>query len=87
MLFRSLSTCVVSGSASCPFRSTPGPYGVNEATTSSKFYLQRYATRQQGWWPSQKWFSADFNEDQYTDLGLAFGDANNLVDIDMHVSQ
>jgi hypothetical protein len=83
-----LSTCIVSGSSACPLRATPGPYGINEATTSSKFYLQRYATRQGGWWPAQKWFTGDFQENnEHLDLGLAFGDANNLVDIDVHLSQ
>lgn len=82
-----LSTCVASVFGACPLRATPGPYGVNEATTSSKFYLQRYATRQQGWWPTQKWFSGDFYLDRRSDLGLAFGDWNNALDIDVHLHQ
>ncbi len=54
--------------------------------TDTVLTIQRYATRQQGWWTTQKWFAGDFNSDGFADLGLAFDDFN-LTDLDVHLIQ
>lgn len=48
------------------------------------FAMQRMATRQGGFWNSQKWFAGNFNGGQRTEIGKVFNDSGN-ASIDVHV--
>jgi hypothetical protein len=47
--------------------------------------LYRWATRQGGFWNSQKWVSGDFNGDGKTDMAKVYND-NGYATIDVHLS-
>ncbi|MBD2412832.1 S8 family serine peptidase [Nostoc calcicola FACHB-3891] len=52
---------------------------------NGNFGNARWATRQGGFWNSQKWVAGDFNGDGLDDLAKVFGDAGQ-ASIDVHVS-
>ncbi|WP_299214628.1 M12 family metallopeptidase [uncultured Aquimarina sp.] len=54
-------------------------------SNGNKFFIQRWATRQGGFWDSQKWFTGDFNGDGKDDMAKVFNN-NGLADIDVHLS-
>jgi Zn-dependent metalloprotease len=54
-------------------------------STGTGFVIQRWATRQGGFWDAQKWIAGDFNGDGKTDLANVFNDGG-LADIDVHLS-
>jgi Thermolysin metallopeptidase, catalytic domain/Thermolysin metallopeptidase, alpha-helical domain len=54
-------------------------------STGASFGIQRWATRQGGFWATQQWMAADFNGDGKADLAKAFIDGG-LADIDVHPS-
>ncbi|RCJ29443.1 hypothetical protein A6770_22190 [Nostoc minutum NIES-26] len=54
-------------------------------SSGSSFGIQRWATKQSGFWNEQKWLSGDFNGDGRDDLAKAFND-NGLASIDVHPS-
>ena len=47
--------------------------------------MQRWATRQGGFWDTQQWVVGDFNGDGKDDMGKAFNDGG-LGSIDVHLS-
>ncbi|MDB9448708.1 FG-GAP repeat domain-containing protein [Dolichospermum circinale] len=49
------------------------------------FTMQRWTTREGGFWDSQRWLVGDFNGDGKDDMGKAFND-NGLATIDVHLS-
>ncbi|HWO25104.1 MAG TPA: M57 family metalloprotease [Kofleriaceae bacterium] len=51
----------------------------------SSFGIQRWATRQGGFWDAQKWAAGDFNGDGRADLANVFNDGG-LASIDVHLS-
>jgi hypothetical protein len=55
-------------------------------SAGSKFDMVRWATRQGGYWETQRWFTGDFNGDGKTDFAKIFDDANSTASIDVHVS-
>ncbi|MES2674363.1 MAG: M12 family metallopeptidase [Pseudomonadota bacterium] len=48
------------------------------------FAIQRMATRQGGFWNSQKWFAGNFNGGPRTEIGKVFNDSGN-ASIDVHL--
>ncbi|MFN6565798.1 hypothetical protein, partial [Dendronalium sp. ChiSLP03b] len=52
-------------------------------SSGSSFGIQRWATRQGGFWNEQQWASGDFTGDGRDDFTKAFND-NGLVSIDVH---
>ena len=52
---------------------------------TSSFSMQRWATKQGGFWDAQKWVSGDFNGDGKDDFAKAFND-NNLASLDVHIT-
>ena len=54
-------------------------------SNGSSFTLQRWATRQGGFWDAQQWLVGDFNGDGKDDMAKAFNDGG-LASIDVHVS-
>jgi hypothetical protein len=52
-------------------------------STGSGFGIQRWATRQGGFWDAQQWLVGDFNGDGKDDLAKAFTDAG-LASMDVH---
>lgn len=50
----------------------------------STFVRQRWATRQGGFWDTQKWFAGDFDGDGHADLANVFNDQNQIA-IDVHL--
>ncbi|WP_255452687.1 M12 family metallopeptidase [Aquimarina sp. RZ0] len=54
-------------------------------STGAGFTMRRWATRQGGYWDTQKWMTGDFNGDGKHDFSKAFKD-NNLATIDVHLS-
>jgi hypothetical protein len=54
-------------------------------SNGSGFTMQRWATKQGGFWDTQQWVAGDFNGDGKTDLAKSFNDAG-LADIDVHLS-
>jgi len=56
-------------------------YGVS----TDVLQIQRWATRQGGFWDTQQWVAGDFNGDGRVDLANIFND-NGLASIDVHLS-
>lgn len=54
-------------------------------STGSGFVMQRWATRQGGFWDSQKWVAGDFNGDGKCDLAVIINDGGSAT-IGMHLS-
>ncbi|MFN6561598.1 MAG: S8 family serine peptidase [Nostoc sp. ChiSLP01] len=54
-------------------------------SSGSNFTIGRWATRQGGFWNSQKWLVGDFNGDGLDDFGNVFNDTNQ-ASIDVHLS-
>src|SRR5262245_41302759 len=54
-------------------------------STGVSFGIQRWATRQGGFWDAQKWSAGDFNGDGRADLANVFNDGG-LASIDVHLS-
>jgi serralysin len=54
-------------------------------STGSSFFMQRWATRQGGFWDGQQWMSGDFNGDGRDDLAKAFGEGV-FASLDVHLS-
>ena len=54
-------------------------------SNGSSFSMQRWATRQGGFWDAQQWVVGDFNGDGKDDLAKAFTDGG-LASIDVHLS-
>jgi hypothetical protein len=54
-------------------------------SNGSSFAIQRWATRQGGFWDAQQWVVGDFNGDGKDDLAKAFTDGG-LASIDVHIS-
>jgi hypothetical protein len=54
-------------------------------STGSSFGIARWATRQGGFWDTQKWIAGDFNGDGRADLANVFNDAG-FASIDVHLS-
>jgi len=54
-------------------------------STGSSFSVARWATRQNGFWDSQKWVAGDFNGDGRADLANIFDDRDQ-ISIDVHLS-
>ncbi|WP_445635478.1 Peptidase S8/S53 domain-containing protein [Nostoc sp. DSM 114161] len=54
-------------------------------SSGSNFTIARWATRQGGFWNSQKWLVGDFNGDGLDDFGNVFNDSNQ-ASIDVHLS-
>ena len=52
-------------------------------STGSGFGIQRWTTRQGGFWDAQQWLAGDFNGDGKDDLAKAFTDAG-LASMDVH---
>ncbi len=58
---------------------------VHLSNTNNTFSIQRWATRQGGYWDSQKWFVGDFNGDGKDDIGKVFNDGGSAT-TDIHYS-
>jgi hypothetical protein len=54
-------------------------------SNGSSFSMQRWATRQGGFWDAQQWLAGDFNGDGKDDVAKAFNDGG-LGSVDVHVS-
>ncbi|NCC36336.1 MAG: hypothetical protein EOM24_30640 [Chloroflexia bacterium] len=54
-------------------------------STGTAFAIQRWATRQGGFWNSQNWIVGDFNGDRRSDLAKYWNDAGAMT-IDVHPS-
>jgi len=54
-------------------------------SNGSSFNIQRWATRQGGFWDAQQWLAGDFNGDGKDDMAKAFND-NGLASMDVHLS-
>lgn len=54
-------------------------------SNGSSFNIQRWATKQGGYWDEQKWFVGDFNGDYKTDLMKLWNDEGQLTS-DVHLS-
>ena len=54
-------------------------------SNQGSFDIQRWATRQGGFWDGQKWLSGNFNGDGVTDLANVFNDGGE-TSIDVHLS-
>ncbi|WP_271782300.1 M12 family metallopeptidase [Aquimarina algiphila] len=54
-------------------------------STGTSFYINRWATRQGGYWDAQKWLAGDFNGDGKDDFAKVFND-NGYASIDVHTS-
>ena len=54
-------------------------------STGSSFYMERWQTKEVGFWEKQKWISGDFNGDGKTDLANVWN-LNGLAYIDVHLS-
>ncbi|WP_158597061.1 M12 family metallopeptidase [Aquimarina sp. BL5] len=54
-------------------------------SNGSSFSIQRWATKQGGFWDAQKWVVGDFNNDGKDDMAKAFNDGGN-ASIDVHIS-
>ncbi|WCN11608.1 S8 family serine peptidase [Marinomonas mediterranea] len=62
-----------------------GSIDVHLSNGNGSVSMQRWATRQGGFWDKQQWFVGDFNGDGYDDIAKAFND-NGKGSIDVHVS-
>lgn len=60
-------------------------YLASGSETTITYTKQRWATRQGGFWESQKWYTGDFNVDGKTDFAKYWND-NNTWTIDVHLS-
>ena len=60
-----------------------GQYSISGNVVLDKFGIQRWATRQGGFWDGQQWLAGDFNGDGKDDLAKAFTDAG-LASMDVH---
>jgi hypothetical protein len=54
-------------------------------SNGSGFSMQRWATRQGGFWDAQQWLSGNFNGDGKDDMAKAFNDGG-LASIDTHIA-
>ncbi len=54
-------------------------------SNGSGFTIQRWATRQGGFWNDQQWLVGDFNGDGRDDMAKSFNDAS-LASLDVHLS-
>jgi hypothetical protein len=53
-------------------------------STGAAFGIQRWATRQGGFWDLQQWVAGDWNGNGARDLAKAFNDGG-LADLDVHI--
>jgi hypothetical protein len=54
-------------------------------STGAAFGIERWSTRQGGFWDAQKWLAGDFDGDGTADLANVFADADQ-ISIDVHLS-
>lgn len=54
-------------------------------STGSGFAVQRWASRQGGFWDAQNWMAGDFNGDGRADLAKAFNESK-MGSVDVHLS-
>ncbi len=54
-------------------------------STGSGFSVQRWATRQGGYWDAQRWLVSDFNGDGKSDFAKVFND-DGIASIDVHLA-
>jgi hypothetical protein len=63
-----------------------GQYSISgNIVNLDKFSMQRWTTRQGGFWDTQQWLAGDFNGDGKDDVAKAFNDGG-LGSVDVHVS-
>jgi hypothetical protein len=55
-------------------------------SSGSRFTMERWATKQGGFWDTQQWLAGDFNGDRLDDMGKAFNDGG-AASLDVHLSQ
>ena len=54
-------------------------------SNGSTFEIERWATKQGGFWDTQQWLVGDFNGDGFDDLAKAFNDSGE-ASLDVHLS-
>jgi len=86
MVVDTLTRHATSGKITNPGAGSPNLLLFSGTDIEPGFEMIRWATKQGGYWDSQKWVAGDFNGDGRTDFAKAFNCGNGLACIDVHLS-